>query len=134
VIPDTEVADTGAYLKLTKPKDVRETSNANRPHRCLRSRIGFLGLGKSSGRCRSVSRRADPNGHHDRVVGAILSGSKPRIDKWPGFARPFLYERRMIIPARTRFIQPRPSDINCLPDIEWARRNFPPCELFLHAA
>lgn len=80
-------------FRFTKPKDVRETSNANRPHRCLRSRIGFLGLGESSRRCRPVHRHADHIGHHDKVVGAVRDGSDPELEL--GRAVPGLFHVRM---------------------------------------
>ena len=89
MILNTEVQARGCNLRVTKPKEFRETSNAIRPHRRLRSRIGFLGLGESSRRCRPVRRPTDHVGHRDRVIGAVRDGSNREIGKWPGFAQPF---------------------------------------------
>ena len=67
---------------LTKSKEFRETSNANHPHRRLRSRIGFLGLGESSCRRRPVCRYADRVDHqHDRVVWHPSEAVKPELAK-----------------------------------------------------
>ena len=68
-----------------------ETSNANRPDRCLCSRIGFLGLGEPSSRCRPARRCADSY-YHGRVVWRRPRRSEPRIDK--GRASPGLFLSR----------------------------------------